>query len=332
MKNINWNPRIVFYAEKVDDAMVYFSPQDKISIEGNVKLQQDVLHLCTGRNRVFEIIEKLKPTHSSQSISELLSLLSDLDIIINAQESWKHYHELSCNPMPLFEPISTEELKALLAGPKSTAHGEVNCFTISSPSSELAPLLMNRGSSRKFTNKGISEKTLKGIVWSTYGTTDTFSVEEAGLRRRTVPSAGALYPLRIYLVICKACDQLSSGVYCLQNCGTSLSRIQHWSNVEQEAQRFHECFIDDAYITNSTASIIISGIVDRETQKYGCRGYRYTILEAGHAAQNIDLFCAGNRNIGCVEVGGFLDNSLSEFFSLPEKIIPITTVFLGSLT
>lgn len=331
MKNTNWNPRVVLYAEKVDDAMVYFAPRDKISVEGNVTLQQEVLHLCTGRQKASEITKRLEQRHSPMLVNELLSLLHDFGAVIDAQDSWKQYHELSCNPLPLFEPISPEELKTLLATPESAEHDNTHRFAVSPPQSDLALLLMKRGSSREFTDKGINEHALKGAVWSAYGSTNTLSVKEANLSRRTVPSAGALYPLHVSVVICKPCGQLSPGVYYLQRYGTSLAFVHSWDNMEQEVQRFRECFIDDAYIKRSAASIVISGLVKRETKKYGCRGYRYTILEAGHAAQNIDLFCAGNKKIGCVEVGGFIDKPLSKLLSLPEGIVPITTVFIGSL-
>ncbi len=330
--NTDWNPRVVLYAEKVGGAMVYFAPRDKIFIEGNVKLQQEVLRLCTGRQKVSEITGRLGQRYDLTLINELLSLFCDYGVITDVQDSWKQYHELSCNPMPLFEPISTEELKILLAEPEDVEHNDAYCFTIGPPDSDLTPLLMKRSSSREFTDKGIDEHTLKGIVWSAYGSTNTLSVKEANLHRRTVPSAGALYSLHVSVVIYKPCGRLSPGVYSLQHSGTSLACIDLWADTDKETQKFRECFIDDAYIKRSAASIIISGLVKRETKKYGCRGYRYTILEAGHAAQNIDIFCAGNNKIGCVEVGGFIDKSLGKLLSLPEDTVLITTVFIGSLT
>ena len=67
----------------------------------------------------------------------------------------------------------------------------------------------------------------------------------------------------------------------------------------------------------------------RTTQKYSNRGYRYALLEAGHAAQNAYLWCA-EQGIGVVEIGGFNDKALSDLLSLsyPNQA-PLTTLLIG---
>ena len=81
---------------------------------------------------------------------------------------------------------------------------------------------------------------------------------------------------------------------------------------------------------DSTAAIfIISCDFHQNTQKYSSRGYRYALIEAGHASQNAYLWCA-EQGLGIVEVCGFNDEALAKLIkvSYPAQA-PLTTLFVG---
>lgn len=59
----------------------------------------------------------------------------------------------------------------------------------------------------------------------------------------------------------------------------------------------------------------VDAVFERSTFKYGDRGYRYALLEAGHVAQNLNL-AATALNYGCVNIGGFFDRKIDQFLGL----------------
>ena len=80
-------------------------------------------------------------------------------------------------------------------------------------------------------------------------------------------------------------------------------------------RRLWTCFIDDAFLPLACGAIVIAGRIGRVTAKYASRGLLYTVLEAGHAAQNIHL-AAVHQGVGTVEVGGVLTDKLSRLLRL----------------
>jgi SagB-type dehydrogenase family enzyme len=59
-------------------------------------------------------------------------------------------------------------------------------------------------------------------------------------------------------------------------------------------------------------------VVERLMHKYGDRGYRYILLEAGHAAQNMCL-AAASLDLGALPVGGFFDSYVAELLELNQE-------------
>ena len=62
-------------------------------------------------------------------------------------------------------------------------------------------------------------------------------------------------------------------------------------------------------IESAAAVILITAVFQRTTFKYGERGYRFALIEAGHVAQNIDLI-AGALRLPAANLGGFFDREV----------------------
>jgi SagB-type dehydrogenase family enzyme len=137
---------------------------------------------------------------------------------------------------------------------------------------------------------------------------------------RTVPSAGRLYPLEIYVIIFKnSVEGLAPGVY-------------HYGIKEHalEPVFFGECpdEIVASFSHNEAANmaqglICISSVFSRNVTKYGSRGYRYILLEAGHVAQNI-LLAGSEIGINSIPVGGCSESAVEKYIGLGtqhEKIV-----------
>jgi SagB-type dehydrogenase family enzyme len=76
-----------------------------------------------------------------------------------------------------------------------------------------------------------------------------------------------------------------------------------------------QVFMNQSYIANLAVCIILSAVLKRTTWKYGSRGYRYLLLEAGHLAQNMCLVATA-EGLGTLTLGAFDDNSLARFIDL----------------
>src|SRR2546428_1581175 len=83
-----------------------------------------------------------------------------------------------------------------------------------------------------------------------------------------------------------------------------------------------QLFMTQPYLVDAAVIILFSAVVERSMHKYGDRGYRYILLECGHAAQNICLAAAG-MELGALPIGGFFDGYVADLLGidLEEEVI-----------
>ena len=140
---------------------------------------------------------------------------------------------------------------------------------------------------------------------------------------RTAPSAGALYPLELYLVVGQV-DGLTPGVYHYQADTHQLLRLS-----SQDVRRdLSSAALDQSYIHQAPGVIVITAVFQRTMKKYGQRGRRYVHMEVGHAAQNIYLQ-AQARALGTVMVGAFGDQHVQSVLDLPDDHEPLALMPIG---
>jgi SagB-type dehydrogenase family enzyme len=123
--------------------------------------------------------------------------------------------------------------------------------------------------------------------------------------RRPVPSAGALYPLELY-VIAAAVRGLERGVYHLQPFRFQLSRLSPLSWAALRA-----ALVEPEVVDRAAALVVVTAVFARTRFKYGLRGYRFALLEAGHVVQNA-LLAATVLGLPALPLGGFYDRRLDE--------------------
>ncbi|MFZ5432243.1 MAG: SagB/ThcOx family dehydrogenase [Calditrichota bacterium] len=168
-------------------------------------------------------------------------------------------------------------------------------------SKSLEQVLDERRSVREFSSDSLTLSELGQLLWAAQGITS-----DNGWR--TAPSAGALYPLDVYIAV-KRVAGLTSGVY------RYIPGLpdEHWLELVREGDPSpdlnHAC--GQACIAEGAVGIIIVAIAERTAKRYGERAERYAILEAGHAAQNV-LLQAEARDLGAVPVGAFHDELIQE--------------------
>ncbi len=140
---------------------------------------------------------------------------------------------------------------------------------------------------------------------------------------RTAPSAGALYPLKLFVVVGDVND-LSAGIYQYDPKEHSLLKTTNGDLRKplQKAALGQSCVGDAAVI------FVFTAIYQRTTWKYGKRGVRYVHMEVGHAGENLFLQ-AEALQLGTLVVGAFDDDEVSEVLKLDSDTQPLSLMPVG---
>lgn len=184
-----------------------------------------------------------------------------------------------------------------------------------SKANTLEKSIYNRHSTRYFSDKSAKLETLSKIIWAGQGTIDD-------KEKRTTPSAGAIYPLELF-ILSKNVTGLDEGIYHYLPFEHALELIDIGDHSKILAEAcFHQKFIEQA-----SFSVIITGDFKKTKQRYSTRGERYVFMEAGHACQNMSIE-ATNQHLGTVVIGAFRDIEISELLNLGDWF-PIAVMPFG---
>lgn len=175
----------------------------------------------------------------------------------------------------------------------------------------LDQAIWRRRSVREFTREPLTLEQLNQLLFLTYGVTGAFQftgLDDNDVQQvRAAPSAGALYPIELF-VIGQYVDELPAGVYHYNVPEHALERLPDPDCLSEQLENL-------SYYKNilgqASALFVFTAVFSRNTFKYGDRGYRFILLDAGHIAQNL-LLVAAALNLGAVAIGGFRDDQLSE--------------------
>ena len=177
----------------------------------------------------------------------------------------------------------------------------------------LEEILFLRRSRRQYKKAPLKLKEVSQILWAGYGVTASWG-------GKTVPSAGALYPLEIYIVVGDVLN-LKKGIYKYQPQGHYLIKISN----KDEREKLYKASLYQKWIKEAPLDIIICADFSKTTKKYGERGKRYVYMEAGHCAQNIYLEVE-SLNLATVAVGAFQDKKIKKILNIksqPLYIMPV---------
>ncbi len=183
----------------------------------------------------------------------------------------------------------------------------------------LAEAIARRRSVRDFTSEAISQSQLSQILWAAQGITD------ASWKSRSVPSAGATYPLEIFVVCGKSgIEGLDDGIYRYDIGNHSL--VRHYDgDARLELAR---AALNQEFIYQAPVDIVICALYSRTLARYGARGERYVHMEVGHAGQNIYLQATA-LGLATVAVGAFDDEQVREVLRLDKQYKPLYIMPVG---
>jgi SagB-type dehydrogenase family enzyme len=182
--------------------------------------------------------------------------------------------------------------------------------------------LSERRSRRNFQDTAISAEQLSQILWAAYGITQPRpDAQRGGLR--TTPSAGAIFPLQIYVVIGNV-EGIEPGVY--RYISEEHKIVQIVAGDVRNA--LADAALGQNSVRNAPAIVAYSADFAVMLPRYGERGIMYTYIEVGHSAQNVYLQ-AEALGLGTVAVGALVDDDVAEVLNLPENETPLYLMPFG---
>lgn len=168
----------------------------------------------------------------------------------------------------------------------------------------LEAALSERRSVREYTDEPLTLAEISQLLWAAQGVTHASG--------RTAPSAGALFPLEVYVVAVRV-DGLAPGLY--------KYRIGDHKLLELPREGAHAdltaAALSQECVRDAAAILAIAAVVARTATKYGGRAERYVDMEVGAAAQNVSLQAAA-LGLGAVFVGAFDDARLREVLCMEK--------------
>ncbi len=177
----------------------------------------------------------------------------------------------------------------------------------------LEKTLFRRRSVRAYADRDLSLSEVGQLLWAAQGKTG----KSYG---RTAPSAGATYPMEVYLVAGKV-NGLDSGVYQYLVEEHAVKLVKSGDLREDLAN----AALGQSSIKNAPAVIVLCADYARTTSRYGERGIRYVHMEAGHIGQNVHLQCEA-LGMGTVMIGAFNDSGVKKVLGTkfePLYIMPV---------
>ncbi len=169
--------------------------------------------------------------------------------------------------------------------------------------------IQRRRSARNYSNQLMTLEELSRLLYNTGG----INGERWGHTLRSAPSAGALYPIEVYLVI-HSVQGLEAGLYhyAVKNHDLELLRSD---DLRGEIVRHG---LMQEFLGQANLVLVFTAILQRLRWKYQERSYRYALIEAGHLGQNVYL-AATSMGMGACAVGAFLDDDLNTLLGIDGR-------------
>lgn len=177
----------------------------------------------------------------------------------------------------------------------------------------LTEALMKRRTVYNIKNQPLTMSEISQLLWSAQGIT-----KKGGYR--TSPSAGALYPLEIYVLT-------RDGHYHYDPNGHTITTL---GNVDIRESLYKATYKQHP-VDSAPAVIVVTAVYERTALKYGLgRTPRYVAMEAGHACENL-LLQVTALGLGGVSIGAFDDDSVQDVLNIPKDHKPLYVIPVGPL-
>jgi len=175
----------------------------------------------------------------------------------------------------------------------------------------LEKAVSSRRSERELLTQKLSLEQIGQLCWAGQGITD----KRTGFR--AAPSAGALYPLELYLFT-------QDGIYHYVPDGHKLEQVRD----QDRRRKLAKAAYGQDWVADAPLIFVISAVYKRTTSKYGARGKRYVQMEVGYVAQNIHLQAVA-LGLGSTSVGAFFDADVGRIVDAARDELPLLIIPVG---
>jgi len=189
--------------------------------------------------------------------------------------------------------------------------------------------LATRRSIRDFRNVPMSLSMLSQLVWAAQGVTRKEDAPQGWMwgpwpgGKRTAPSAGAMYPLELYVVAGNV-EGLKPGIFKYQSQTHGLAVVSEGNRRSQMSTRGP----GQKWIEGAPVLFVVAGVPARLEPRFGDRSARYLHFEVGHVVENICLQAVA-LGLGGTVVGSFVDAVVKQIVGMPEEESPLAIVPVG---
>lgn len=232
--------------------------------------------------------------------------------------SWEQFHESAKTghyDMALPNQVVLDEMANLYeALPYKNSVPIALPATLAPIDGQLADIMQRRATPRECRPAPLDLIQLRTLLHLAYGETrDNKDNPYAPRPFRTVPSGGALYPLELYFHNGGQVEGLAPGLYHYSPSLNAVHLLKPGSHATHIAAALVE--FQSHLAENLSLLIFITGMFQRSIFKYRNKGYRFTLFEAGHVAQNLNLAATG-LGLGVINIGGFYDRAIDELLGI----------------
>jgi SagB-type dehydrogenase family enzyme len=246
-----------------------------------------------------------------------LETLDDVLLNLHGDNAWELFHENSKmshyerHPTFALRPSDATVVAAMkrLRTVKPYTDREKIPLPKTFPASRTSfdKVLLRRTTARQFGGGAVKLEELAKVLHMSYGVTRDNAGTHFPRPFRVVPSGGALYPLELYLYATRVND-LDPGLYHYDAEDRSLDVLRRQDDLDEIAGYF----VQSDLARSAAAVLFVSAVFYRSTFKYGDRGYRFVLLEAGHLAQNA-ILTAQEMGLAAASVGGYTDRDVDRY-------------------
>ena len=196
------------------------------------------------------------------------------------------------------------------------------------PKPEQIPLAVGgaitRRSCRRFAEAPLPLAALSTLLQDAYGLGDPYPDGSLPMFDRPVPSGGGCYPLELY-VLARHVEGVPAGIHHYSARRHMLEALGPLPKPDD----LESLFLGQPWVAKAHVVIIVTAVASRLLHRYGDRGYRYLLIEAGHVGQNFAL-AATASGLGSLSLGGFFDDDVSYMLGLDAAVeLPLYGIALG---
>lgn len=310
-----YRPLVVVGGIPVNNGIRFAHPMQTITIDSHIELVWEILKLSDGHTEMSKIAQKASKSIGvdRQTAEAVVDDLTTLEVLVDSRRAYKFFHNLGNNLTMFASDMKPEEVYDFqMSSHPPVKTGEV--IALPSLDSAIGKFGQSRASCRSFSNDTIGVDGLGEILRVAFSRNVSSS-----------PSGGGLNPVRAYAIITRAIGELSPGKYEYDADTEQLVCFES----EFDRQEIEFALNSNTVLYGAEVVLVVASELDRQPTKYANRGYRYALVEAGHAAQTV-LLASQELGVASLEYCGFQDDKLAKSLGIEGSgIAPIVTIALG---